>query len=101
METIGDRIATLMTNKKLSQKELTQKAGITESALSRYLKNERQPKVEILAQIATALNTTTDYLIFGNKFEMDYNDLCRLLASVVRGMSYNERMKLIQLIIET
>ena len=65
MEGIGERIAALMKEEKLSQKELAGMAGVTEAALSRYINNERQPKVEILANIATALNTTSDYLING------------------------------------
>ena len=67
MATIGDRIVTLLKNENLTQKELAQMAGITESALSRYINGERMPKMEIIANLATALNTTSDYLIFGNR----------------------------------
>ena len=31
--------------------------------MSRYIKGERQPDFEIVANMATALNTTTDYLL--------------------------------------
>lgn len=36
MERIGERIAILMEKEKLTQKELSKMAGVTESALSRW-----------------------------------------------------------------
>ena len=65
METMGDRIVDLMVKNHISRKTLANKAGITESALSRYISDERQPKAETLASLASVLRTTTDYLISG------------------------------------
>ena len=79
MEGIGERIAALMKEEKLSQKELAVMAGVTEAALSRYINNERQPKVEILANIATALKTTSDYLINGKTEEIDFAEIYRFV----------------------
>ncbi|MBR2614301.1 MAG: helix-turn-helix transcriptional regulator, partial [Clostridia bacterium] len=68
---MGGRIATLLKEMNISQKDLAMMIGVTESALTRYIKNEREPKIEVLANLATALNTTVDYLTTGKKPETD------------------------------
>lgn len=100
MEKIGDRIEKLMKEENLSQKELALMAGVTESALSRYLNNERQPKVEILANIATALNTTSDYLINGKTDEIDFAEIYRFVARGAKNMNGEEKMKLMRLLLD-
>ena len=98
MEKIGERIAVLLKNEGLSQKELAQLVGITESALSRYIKGERQPKLEVIANLATALNTTSDYLISGNEEETSFNNLSRLIARGIKTLTQEEKMKLMRLL---
>jgi transcriptional regulator with XRE-family HTH domain len=63
LKKIGDRILELRKQKDMSQKELSDKAQITEASLSRYENNLREPKAEIVGKIAKALDTTTDYLL--------------------------------------
>ena len=98
MEKIGERIASLLKNEGLSQKELAQLVGITEPALSRYIKGERQPKMEVIANLATALNTTSDYLISGNEEEISFNQLSRLIARGSKTLTPDEKMKLMRLL---
>ena len=98
MITIGGRISELMKKERLNQKELSMMAGVTESALSRYLNNERQPKVEILANIATALNTTSDYLINGKEDEVGFAEMYRLVARGKKNLTIEEKMKLMGLL---
>lgn len=100
MEKLGERIEALMKEEKLSQKELAIMAGVTEAALSRYINNERQPKVEILANIATALNTTSDYLINGETDETDFAEVYRLVARGAKNMNREEKMKLMRLLLD-
>lgn len=100
MESIGKRIEALMREKKLSQKELAVMAGVTESALSRYINNERQPKAEILANIATALNTTSDYLINGKTEELDFAELYRFVARGTKNMNKDEKIELMRLLLD-
>ena len=100
MSNIGERIATLMAKEKLSQKELAIMAGVTESALSRYLNNERQPKAEILANIATALNTTSDHLITGKSDETDFSEIYRFVARGVQDLDKDEQLKLMRLLLD-
>ena len=63
MTIFSERICILMQQCKLNQKELAARAGVTESAMSYYVKGERTPRSDVLMRLARVLNTTTDYLI--------------------------------------
>ncbi len=73
MSIISERITVLMNEHSLNQSQLAKKAGITEAAISNYLKGVRTPNSEVLLRIANALNATTDYLL-GNTNINDNND---------------------------
>ena len=66
MSVFSDRISSLMLKQKITQKQLAEKAGVTESAMSYYVKGDRTPRSDVLSRIAKALGTTTDYLL-GNE----------------------------------
>ena len=82
MTTLGERIATLLKQQHVSQKDLAMMIGVTESALSRYINNERKPKLNVLANLATALNTTVDYLTTGAKPETSFDEIYRLVSTI-------------------
>ncbi len=63
MSIFSERTSTLMHQYGLNQKDLAKMAGVTESAMSYYIKGERTPRSDVLTRIAKALNTTTDYLL--------------------------------------
>lgn len=58
-----DRIEALLYERNISQRELAQKIGVTDTTISRYVNGARQPRAEIITLMANALNTTTDYLL--------------------------------------
>lgn len=62
-ESIGKRILRLRLEKDMKQKELADKAEITEATLSRYENDLRAPKGEIVSKLASALGVSTDYLL--------------------------------------
>ena len=99
MERIGDRIQRLMCENEFTQKELASMVGVTESAMSRYLSNDREPKAEVIANLATALNTTSDYLICGKDSEEDFAEIYRLVARSATKMTDDEKMKLMRMLI--
>lgn len=100
MTRIGDRLSQLLKESGYTQKEFAMMCGVTEAAMCRYLKNEREPKIEVVANMATALNTTIEYLITGNEDESDFDDLYRLVARSTISMSNEEKLKLIKLLME-
>ena len=61
--TLGENIKHYMKINYYTQKELAIRAGCTESAISRYIKGEREPAVRILKNLAIALGVTVDELI--------------------------------------
>ena len=73
---------------------------MTEAAMTRYIKDERVPKLEILANIATALGTTTDYLITGTENPGGkYEDIHNLVARNAKTFSNEEKIELVRLIL--
>ena len=62
MNTIGERIAYLRDLNSVKQKELAEKIGVTKATMSKYENNLNIPNADILAKIADALSTSTDYI---------------------------------------
>ena len=59
------RLEDTLKSRRMTQKELAERAGVTEAAMSHYIKGDRIPRSSVLARIATALGTTSDYLMEG------------------------------------
>lgn len=62
MSDIGDRIRALRKQRGLTQVQLSQRSGVSQSNVSQY---ERfiEPSASALSKIADALDTTVDYLV--------------------------------------
>ena len=63
MKTLGERIVFLREEHNISQKELAITVQITAATLSRYENNLSEPNAAILCRLATALKTSTDFLL--------------------------------------
>ena len=100
MKTLGERISALSKEKHVSQKDLAMMIGVTESALSRYINNEREPKLEVLANLATALDTTVDYLTTGLKPETDFDEIYRLVARSSYSLTEAQKMQIIEAVMK-
>ena len=100
MERIGDRITELLKRTDYTQKELASMVGVTEAAMSRYLRNEREPRMEVIANLATALNTTSDYLINGTEDEIEYNYIKKLVARGKSAWTEKEKKELLRLLLD-
>ena len=97
----SERLALCLQQKKITQKELATKAGVTEAAMSHYLKGDRNPRAFVLVRIAEALGTTTDYLIGGNNNDCvgELNYAKRLIVRNVRQMTKEEKMDFINILL--
>lgn len=60
---IGNRIAELRNEKRLTQEELAHKLKITRAALSHYENNRREPDHETTQKIADFFGVSIDYLL--------------------------------------
>ncbi|WP_303922533.1 helix-turn-helix domain-containing protein [Draconibacterium sediminis] len=66
---LDNRILDLRKQKNWSQSDLTKAVGILYAQIGRYETKGTQPSAEVLKKIADALDTTTNYLMHGNKYE--------------------------------
>lgn len=71
---IGIRIYELLKKNRIKQKEFAEAVGLTEATISRYIRGSRVPNGRNITKIASALHTTTDYLLCGQYKEE--NDVC-------------------------
>ena len=67
MTSVNERIKQLRIDNNLTQSELAEKVGLTYVQIGRYEKGKSNPSADILQKLATALNTSTDYLMNGEK----------------------------------
>ena len=93
---LGKKIQNLMQRCGLSQKKLAELVNVTEVSMSRYISGERDPSVETLANIATALHTTTDFLL-GKKEEDDFDlgNITMLLARHAGTLDNKQKREII------
>ena len=101
MTTTGDRIRELLIKKELTQKELAEKVGCTESSISHYIKGDRIPRAGVLTKIAISLDTTSDYLMEGipTNVTEELGFAKKLIARNVSQMSTAEKKELINILI--
>lgn len=102
-KTIGDRIAELLEKNSMTQRELAERVGVTEVSMSRYISNDRTPKGPVIANIATALHTTSDYLLgteSDEDFETEYYRIHRLIARNAAQMTKKQRNELIHVLLD-
>ena len=69
MDAIGERIKEARQERGLSQEELAQIINSTKSAISRYESGKRQPRIEQLKSIASALDVDVNWLMNGYTLE--------------------------------
>ena len=101
---IGERIAGLLMEQGKTQRELAKQVGTTEASISRYIKGYRVPKGTIIANIAKALHTTTDYLLGNEKDsndpELEYNYTQRAIARNANRWSKKQKLDLVNALFE-
>lgn len=92
---LGLRIAESLQKQGMSQRELARLIGVTEAVMSRYVSGDRDPKPEVLANIATALHTTSDYLLGIENEEFSHPRIRRMIARNASAMTEQEKRELI------
>lgn len=97
-----ERVKELIKVNNLKQKDLANDIGVTESTMCKYLSGDRVPGGETLSNLATALKTTTDYLLGldnENRTEMNSSELRLLLARSAKELTPSEKNELISIIL--
>ena len=101
MNDLGKKITNLLKERNMTQKDFAEYIGITEASLSRYISGEREPKGEVIANMATAIHTTSDFLL-GVEQNEDFSGprITRLLARNVNRLSREDRNKIIKILLD-
>ena len=101
METIstGQIIKEMLEQKGISQKELAASAGVTEAAMSHYIKGDRIPRGANLLNIAKALGTTTNILLGETGEDVSYEQINTLVARKAKDFTKEQKKALINLIL--
>lgn len=92
---LGIKITKSLQKRGITQKELATRIGITECVMSRYISGEREPKPDVLANIATALSTTSDYLLGIENGEFNFPGVKRIIARNAGSLTEQEKRELI------
>lgn len=100
MNSVGEKIINLLDEMNMSHKQLAELINTSESNLSRYISGERNISSDMLANMATALHTTTDFLlgISDNMDDFEYKDVERILARKAETMSIEEKKRLLDIL---
>ena len=100
-ESMATRISGLLVKQDMTQKELASLAGITESAISHYIKGDRVPRGVNLIKVAKALGTTSDYLLGQDNKSSDEDDFRLVKTIIARNaaqMTTKEKMEIIRIL---
>lgn len=94
-----DIIVELMKQEGLSQKELAEKINVTEASMSRYIKGERTPRIDVLVKLANVFNVSIEYLQ-GLKEVDDFNEIKRIVARNSKKMTDEQKMELAKMLLK-
>ena len=101
MKGFNVRLKDAIDKKGISQRELADAIGCTEAAVSHYLKGDRVPRMSVLIKIASALDTTSDYLLEGipvdSTSEVSYAK--KLIARNTEQMSFKDKKEILDLLL--
>lgn len=96
----GQIIKEMLEQKGISQKELAISAGVTEAAMSHYIKGDRVPRGANLLNIAKALGTTTNVLLGETETDdVSYEQINTLVARKAKEFTKEQKKALINLIL--
>ena len=96
----NEKVINLMNKKGITQKQLAQLSGVTESSISRYLHSDKQPRLDIIVNVAKALNVETNYFLDEEeKSDTAYNSISTAVARYGNELTPEEKNRLISLIL--
>lgn len=98
---LPERLSELIEKSHYSRSQIAQMCGTTEASLSRYINGERMPKAEILANLATALGTTSDYLLGKNDGKSNFAEILSLVARSRESMTEEQRQEIADVVLNS
>lgn len=90
----GIKLAALLKERGMSQKELAEAASLTPASVSRYVNGEREPRALTVAALAEVLGVKPSDII-GTTDEQEMNTAIRLLVRNAGKLTEAQRAELI------
>ena len=98
-----EKVKDILKKKGLKQKDLAELSGITESSLSRYMKDLREPKVDDFIKMADALGVSVDYLLEKPMEHVEgdnYTNVCIAILKYGVNLSLEDKMNAVKLLLK-
>ena len=89
-EKIGKFIAKIRKEKKLTQKQLAEKLGITDRAISKWENSKSMPDLALLKPLCNILDITINELLSGEYINEEKNEE-KLEENIVNAINYDKR----------
>ena len=99
--TWSEKVLELMNQRGWNQKKLAEESGITVSSVSRYLRGDRTPRMDIIINFSKALGVTAEYLLQEDT-ETNLTPFVEIATAIARNgseLTSDEKNKLIALIL--
>lgn len=93
-EDIGKRIDDLRKSKNWKQKDIYDKAQISNVAMSRYINGSRIPDTESIYKIAKVLECSIEYLLTGEERKPELPDQEQKLLDLYRQLRPEDKIKI-------
>lgn len=101
----GEKLENTLKEQGMTQKELAQKANITESAVSHYVKGDREPRGTTLGVIAGVLGVTAGFLLgagvasaSSDRNQQTFDELRNAVKNNKNALSQSQKFELIKLL---
>lgn len=96
----GKKLKELIVELGITQREFSQRLGIFDSAMSRYIKGERTPRVDLLWKISKTFNVPLSYFDKGIKKQDYMPSIKNMVARKGKDLSQKVRLELIKILSE-
>lgn len=96
-ESFANALQRALSKSELTQKELAQKAGITEAAVSHYIKGDRTPRANVVVKLAEVLKCSLSDLLYVNNSD-NFDGIYKIIARSVKQLNNDEKAKLVKIL---
>ena len=98
-EQFNERLQQAISRSGMTQKELAEKVGITEAAVSHYLKGDRMPRSAVAVKLADVLNMSVDELMGGNT-ETIFDEVYKIVARSAKQLDNDQKAALVRVLFD-
>lgn len=94
--TFGKRLTEVRKDKKMSQDEVGKLVNVHGAVIGRYEREEVKPSIEVVIQLAEALEVSLDYLVGSTDILLDKNIVAKILD--IQKLKENDRQHVFALL---